>query len=207
VPILLDKKSVHAPSYLNGHSTLGDTLKWVQTTLPQSRILVKIELDGELLQGDALSEARKNPLGKSTLKLTTGDQKELSLTLLGKLAALIEWLAPQHKDVAGMFERGETQKALERLGGILSAWQEIQAAYANLARMMTLSLKDLRVHELSGEAVLDEFCRQLGEVQTALHNNDFVLLSDILQYEMDGAVANWMALLESTLGIVEPATA
>jgi hypothetical protein len=45
----------------------------------------------------------------------------------------------------------------------------------------------------------------LGEIQTALQNQDFVLLADILQYEMDGAVANWMALLEATLGVVEPA--
>ena len=29
--------------------------------------------------------------------------------MLGKLAALIEWLAPQHKEVAGFLERGQTQ--------------------------------------------------------------------------------------------------
>jgi hypothetical protein len=104
-----------------------------------------------------------------------------------------------------MLERGQTQAALDRLKGILSAWQEIQAAYGNLVKMLELPLKELPVRELNGEAVLEEFCRQLGEIHTALHNRDFVLLADILQYEMDGAMANWMALLEATLGVVEPA--
>jgi hypothetical protein len=40
-------------------------------------------------------------------------------------------------------------------------------------------------------------------MHTALQNHDLVLLADILQYEMDGAVANWMNLLESTLALVE----
>ena len=146
-------------------------------------------------------------MGDSTLALTSADRKELSLTTLGKLAALIEWLAPQHKAVAELFERGNTQKALDRLAELLAAWQQIQSAYGNLARLLNVSLADLRVHELNGESILDEFVRQLSEIQTALQNHDFVLLSDILQYEMDGAVANWMALLESTLGIVEPAPA
>jgi len=30
-----------------------------------------------------------------------------------------------------------------------------------------------------------------------------VLLADILQYEMDSAVANWTGLLEAALGVVE----
>jgi hypothetical protein len=165
-----------------------------------------VQLGHDVLEGEKLAQARQNPLGDATLTLTTADQKELSLTMLGKLAALIEWLAPQHKEVAGELERGQTQHALDRLNGIISAWQQIQAAYGNLAKMLNLSLKDLAVREVNGEAVLEEFCRQLGEMQTALKNKDFVLLADILQYEMDGAEANWMGLLEATLEIVEPAS-
>jgi hypothetical protein len=131
------------------------------------------------------------------------DPAELALTTLGKLAALIEWLSPQHADVAGMLERGETQRGLQRLEEITKAWQQIVAAYASLAKMLGITLKELPVHELDGEALLNEFGRQLAELQTALQKQDFVLLSDILQYEMDGVVANWMALLETTLGVVE----
>ena len=123
--------------------------------------------------------------------------------MLGKLAAHPVACA-QHKDTAGLFERGETQKALERLQGLISTWHQIQAAYGNLAKMLDISPAQLPIQEVTGETVLNEFCEQLTEIQTALQNRDFVMLADILQYEMDGAVANWMALLEATLGVVEP---
>lgn len=202
--LLLDRKPVTVSKSL---STLSDALSWVDDNLPQGRVVIRVELDGEAVDGPDLSRAKSTSIKDKSVSVLTGDRKELSLTLLGKLAALIEWLSPQHKDVAGLLESGQTAPALDRLGGILSAWQQIQQAYGNLAKMVGISLKTLPVHDLNGEAVVDEFCRQLAEIQTALQNHDFVLLADILQYEMDGAVANWIALLEATLGVVEPVNA
>jgi len=136
--------------------------------------------------------------------------KDLALTTIGKLAALIEWLAPQHKDVARMLEQGNTNTALSRFAELISAWQHIQFAYSQLAKLLNITMNELPVRDLGpsgGEIVLNEFCDQLTEMQSALQNKDLVLLADILQYEMDGAVANWMALLESTLAVVEPSSA
>ncbi len=204
MPFVFDALPLTPAAHLTENSTIGDYLKWAQSLLPQGRILVKIELNGIALEGPALTHARRDTLGESTLALSTADTREISLTLLGKLAALVQWLAPQHRAVAELLERGQTQQGLERLQGILSNWQQIQSAYGNLAKMLEISLAELPVRELTGEALLQEFCRQLGEIQEALTNKDFVMLADILQYEMDGAIANWMALLEATLGVVQP---
>src|SRR5689334_18150052 len=97
MPLLLDKRLQSPPANLSTESTVGDFLKWAQTLLPEGRIVVKILRDEELLEDSSLARARRDSLGKSTLSLTTADRKELSLTMLGKLAALIEWLTPQHK--------------------------------------------------------------------------------------------------------------
>ena len=143
-------------------------------------------------------------------KLSANPHKDLALTTIGKLAAIIEWLAPQHKETARLLEQGNTNAAMTRLAELISAWQQIQAAYANLAKLLEITMNNLPVRDLGhagGEIILNEFCSQLSEIQSALQNKDFVLLADILQYEMDGAVANWMALLESTLAIVEPQAA
>lgn len=207
MPFLLDHKRPAIPGYLTEDSTLGDFLKWAQTQLPEGRVVTQVRLDEQILEGPALHAARRNPLASSTLALTTADRKELSLTTLGKLAALIQWLAPQHQQIASALERGEISAGLQRLQGVISAWQQIQSAYANLAKLLLLDLSELPVREITGEAALQDFCHQLGEIQTALQNRDFVLLADILQYEMDGARETWMALLQSTLGVVDPAAA
>jgi len=205
MPILLDQTP--AKSHLPNSATLADALAWAAAKLPPGRIITKIELDGEALEGPALTSARHLPFAERTLALTTHSQKDLALTTIGKLAALIEWLAPQHKAAAALLEKGNPNQALEQLAQIFSAWQQIQSAYSGLAKLLNLTLKDLRVQHLTGEHVMNEFCAQLTEMQTALQNHDLVLLADILQYEMDGAIANWMSLLESTLALVEPPVA
>jgi hypothetical protein len=202
MPIVLDQTP--AKTALPKTATVTDALDWATAKLPPGRIITKIELDGETLEGSALTKAQKTSLATHTLSLTTHSQKDLALTTIGKLAALIEWLAPQHKDAANLLEKGNSTLALERLGQILSAWQQIQTAYAGLGKLLNISLKELPVHHLTGEHVMNEFITQLSEMQSALQNQDLVLLADILQYEMDGAVANWMSLLEATLGVVEP---
>ena len=201
MPILLDQ----APATISSNSTLAEAVAWAQAQVPAGRVITHLELDGEPLNGSAVNNSC--PLGSRTLSIVTRSRNDLALTTIGKLAAMIEWLSPQHKDVARMLEQGNSATALARLGEILSAWQQIQGTYAGLAKLLGITMSELTVRDLGsrgGEIVLNEFCNQLSEMHSALKTQDLVLLADILQYEMDGAVANWMALLEATLAIVEP---
>ncbi|MGN6370383.1 MAG: hypothetical protein ACTHN5_19180 [Phycisphaerae bacterium] len=192
---------------LPDNHTLAQAIAWAQSQLPEGKIITKIELDGLPLEGESLANARPHPVGGRKLSLGTADRKELSLSMLGRLYAMVEWLTPQHKEVAALLEQGNQAAAFEKLARVFSMWQQVQAAYAGLAKLNNITLGQLSVRELTGEAVLNEFCHQLGEMQSALRNRDLVLLADILQYEMDGAAANWVSLLESTLAVVEPAAA
>ncbi|MCL2649059.1 MAG: hypothetical protein FWD61_19010 [Phycisphaerales bacterium] len=212
MPILLDRSPATPPAGLDTDLTPAQALQWAQSQVQPDHVIVKVELDGKLLDFASPSPVVNDSslLAQRTLAISTSPRKDLALTTIGKLAALIEWLAPQHKDVARLLEQGNTSTAFTRFAELISAWQHIQFAYGNLAKLLNLTMNQLPVRDLGpsgGEIVLNEFCNQLAEMQTALKNQDFVLLADILQYEMDGAVANWMSLLESTLAIVEPSSA
>ena len=202
--ILLDAKPLQAGAELSPDSTLGDALNLIQQHLEGGKIIVKVELDGQPVDGSTLTLSRSAPLAGHHVAVSTADQKQLALATIGKLAALIEWLAPQHAEIAAALEKGQTAPALQRLGGVLSAWQQIQQSYAGLMTLLQIKLEDVPVRDLTAADVIAEFCKQLTELQTALQNQDFVLLGDILQYEMEGAVKNWMSLLEAALGVVQP---
>jgi len=186
----------------NAPETLGDALEQIRGQIPEGRVIVKVELDGSAVEGPALTGSRGTTLAGRALSVSTANQQELSWQMLGKLHALIQWLTPQHGEIAKLLETGKTAAALGKLSNVLSAWMQIQQAYGNLAEMQGIELGKLMVREITAEAVIQEFAGQLREIQTALQAQDFVLLGDILQYEMDGVVANWTAILESTLAVV-----
>ena len=205
MPLLIDQAPV-TPNLPESH-TLAEAIAWAQSQLPTGQIITAVSLDGVALEGDALTQTRPQLVAGRVISLGTTSRKELSLSMLGKLYAMVQWLAPQHKEVAALLEKGEQAPAFAKLGKIFAGWQQIQNAFGGLAKLNDIVPSELPVRALTGDAILNEFCRQLAEMQTALQNRDFVLLADILQYEMDGATANWVSLLESILAVVEPQAA
>jgi hypothetical protein len=203
--ILINESPIESP--LPATATLSDALAWANTQLPPGKLITRIQLGDTLLEGDAIGNARSTPLAGKTLSLASLDTHELSLSMIGRLAALIEWLAPQHKQVAALLEKGDQAAAFQGLARIFSTWQNIQSGFGNVAKLNTLTLATLPVRRLHAEALMNEFSGHLTEMQKALQNRDLVMLADILQYEMDGAVANWMSLLEATLSVVQGETA
>ena len=203
--ILINDSPFNSP--LPATATLSDALGWVQTQLPPGKLITRIQLGDTLLEGDAISNARSTPLAGKTLSIASLDTHQTSLSMIGRLAALIEWLAPQHKQVAALLEKGDQNAAFDGLARIFTTWQNVQSAYSNLAKLNNLTLATLPVRRLHAETLMNEFSAHLTEMQKALQNHDLVMLADILQYEMDGAVANWMSILEATLAVVQGETA
>lgn len=201
--ITLDEQKVDtSPNSLN---TLADALDWVQSRMTGTgRIIVKVEVDGQELNGQQISDGASFSIVDRTVHLGTADQKELSQKLLGKMYALVEFLGQQHQQIAGAIEKGQQVSALKQLGEVLTAWQQVHSAYTGLINMLKIDLAQLPVGERSGQDIIAQFSQQLREVAEALHNKDMVLLGDIFQYEMDSAIQNWNDLLAATLGFVDP---
>lgn len=181
-------------------ATLGDAMAWLQESIATSgKVVIKVEMDGQTLQGPALQTARSWPIRQRVIAFSTADERTLARTTIGKLAALIEYLHGQHVDTAQLLEQNQTPKALAKLGEIISAWSQIHTAYSNMITMLRLDLKKLPVRQLTADQVLANFASQLVSMQQALQNQDMVMLADILQYEMDGAIETWVSLLEATM--------
>jgi len=185
-------------------TTLGEALGLLQQELgPAGKVIIKVQLDGADLAGAELVAARAQTIAGRAIVFSTTSQAELAQRMIGRLAALVEYLGTQHPQIAKLLEQGQSSKALEQFGSVLSAWQQIQQSYGSLLTLLHTRLEDLRVREIPAEQVLADFQRQLQDISQAVQANDLVLLADILQYEMDSAVANWTGLLEAALGVVE----
>jgi len=197
MPVTLDQKPAKTGR------TVGETLDLIRAELPEGRVIVNVQLNGETLDATNLALHRQTAIDAQNLAVETTPKAELARATIGKIAALIEWLHPRHAETAALFEKGQHTAGLEKLKELLSAWGQIQAAYSGLVTLMGLDLATLQVGERSANGVLSDFAGQLSEIQNALVNQDMVLLADVLQYEVDNIVTSWVALLEATLARVE----
>lgn len=201
--IMLDEQTIDTQSA--PINTLADALDLAQGKISGTgRIIVTVHLDGQELNGQQISNGSSLSIVDRTVRLGTADQKQLSLTLLGKIHALVEFLGKQQIEVAGAIEKGQQAVALKQLAEVLGAWQQIHTAYSGLVNMIKLDLAALQIGQRSGQDVIQQFSQQLREIANALSNKDMVLLGDILQYEMDSAIQNWNELLAATLGVIDP---
>lgn len=201
--IILDEQALDTQT--GPLNTLADALDLAQTRMNGTgRIIVKVEVDGQELSGQEISNGATYSIVDRSVKLATADQKQLSLTLLGKMHALIEFLGQQHQQVAVSIEKGQQAVAFKQLTEVLNAWQQVHMAYTGLINMLKLDLATMMIGERSGQDVMQQFSQQLREIAEALQKKDMVLLGDILQYEMDNAIQNWNELLAATLGAVDP---
>ncbi len=187
-------------------STLGDAMGLLHQQISKSgKVIIKVQVDGQELAGEALAAARAQAVGARAVTISTTSQTELAKSMIGRLAALVEYLGGQHRRVAELIEQGQSSKALEQFASVLGAWQQVNQSYVSLLKFLSTSLDDLMVREIPASEVVADFHRQLNEIAGALKNQDLVLLADILQYEMDSAIENWTGLLEAALGVVEKA--
>lgn len=200
--ILLNEQPIQPD--LGSDCTLGALLDWVQAHIQTSgSIIVRVEIDGQPLDGPALTGSQNLQIGGRRVGVSTADQKDLAHTMIGKLAALVEYLGQRQHDIARLLEQGQSAQALTKLGDLLNAWQQVQQAFGSLTQMLRMDLDRQMVGDRPAKSLINDFRGHLEEIQQALQNQDMVLLGDVLQYEMDAAIRNWNDLLATTLGIVD----
>jgi hypothetical protein len=199
MPVTLDQQTLSldvAPT-----TTLGQTMRWVQERLAEKgKVVIKVELDGQLLQGQLLTASDDLPIGRRALGFASASRKELATNMLAKMAALLEFIATQHQPIAHDLETGNTKAGMKRLGETIGYWNQVQAAFNQTLQLIGITLPQLHCGDLPATDALAQFTSQLTEIHGALQSKDTVLLADIMQYEMDGAVSLWTLLLEAAMG-------
>lgn len=200
MPITLDQNPVD----LGPMPTLGNALDALTKHLAGSgKIIINVAVDGQPLDGQALTAGSLMDINDRHVAVATADRDAMARQMIGKLAALVDYLATQHRAIATLIEQAQTPKALNQLTSTLSAWQQIHASFSSLTQMLQIDLDRFQINEIPARDLLLEFQGQLKEIQTALENRDMVLLADVLQYELDRAIEIWQTLLASVLGVVD----
>ena len=183
-----------------GLRTIGQVLSHVHK---DNRLVVNLLIDGREPDLDRLPQVRQSPINGHTLFIETAEPREMALEVIAEVESQLHEADRLKGEAVDLLQKsGGAGKAMERLSGCFSTWQNAQESVVKVARLMRIDLDAVSVgrHSLSG--LIGEFSAQLRQVRQSLEARDFVTLGDVLAYEMTETTAQWRAALGAVRDVV-----
>lgn len=196
--VTVDRQPLAAEE-MTGLQTLGQLLQHLQK---DNRLVVHVLIDGQEPDLSQMGTVRKLPLDRHTLFIETADPRELAMEALAEVDAQLREADRLRCESSDLIAKNQNQKAMEKLSGCFSTWQNAQESVLKTAQLMKIDLETVRVGGVPLTEMVGQFAGQLRQIRGALENRDFVLLNDILTYEATETTARWQSAVAALRGIV-----
>ncbi|MGE5610485.1 MAG: hypothetical protein ACM359_14640 [Bacillota bacterium] len=177
-----------------GLTTVGQVLAHVQK---DNRLVVQVLIDGEQPQTHQIGAIRQTRLDGHSLYIETADPRALAIEVLDEVACQIQESDPLKTEAAELLQKNQPSRAMEKLSGCLRIWQDAQESIVKTAELLRLNPRNITADNMPLEQMLSEFAGKLRQIKAALEQRDFVLLADVLLYEMSDTSSQWLAALNA----------
>jgi hypothetical protein len=138
-----------------------------------------------------------------TLEFETGSPWDLATGALEGAGALFGETRGLMTEVVELLNQGQTTRAMDLLANCLQVWHQASESVRRTSQLIGLDLDGVTV---AGEPVAGLFSKlgeQLNGVKEALEGRDYVLLSDIVQYELPATTEQWQQMIQVILSRIE----
>lgn len=154
--------------------------------LPENHTIYMARLDGTMLDlsdnvfmNESVSDAGK------LLEIQTMTPEELAYTTLQEIIKHMPGLIDALKLVSEKIQSQHTKEALTVFQQILNAWFWINDGMVKSARILGIDLNSTEGNDENSLQILQvELVRLLQEANTSMQQEDWVGLSDVLEYEL-----------------------
>ena len=177
-----------------GLRTVGQVLSHLQR---DNRLVVNLLIDGQEPDLSLLGSIRRSPLFDHTVYIETAAPQDMALEVLGEVESQLDEADRLRGDAIDLLQRNAVERALQKLSGCFSTWQNAQESVLKTAQLLRIDLDLLYCDDRSLSKMVKEFTEQLRQIKSALENRDYVHLNDILVYESTETNMRWRHALDA----------
>ena len=180
---------------LAGPATLRAILDRVKAAHLESRLVVEVSVNGRPIINDALLDGLDQPAADTDqIDLGSAEPASLVNAALAEMVEQMDLAGAAHRDVAAALQAGRTGEAVGQFGRLLSIWQNSRTTIVECSRLMEQDWSNREIDGRTLTAHLNDLTARLREVRDAFEARDYVLLGDLLQYEMPDVCATWASI-------------
>lgn len=177
-----------------GFRTVGQVLTHVQRP---DRLVINLLIDGEEPDLGMIGSVKRSPLAGHTIFIETAEPRQIALDALDEVEQQLSEADRLKSDAVELLQIGSVEKAMQKLSGCFSTWQNAQQSVVKTAQLLRINLDSMRVDGSTLSEMVDEFAAQLRQIKATLESRDFVALSDILTYETTQTNERWRQALDA----------
>ncbi len=169
----------------------------------RNRIIVSILCDQKLLAEHEIDEAMNQDITTyQRLDFTTAALPELAVGAMEAARSMLSETRSKQSEAIELLSKDQNDEAISALAKCIAGWSQ-----AHDTIVKTIGLLDLNIDDLSHDGkkmidILNEVAHQLTQLKECLAAGDFVLLNDLLQYEIAPWFEQWEGMVDSILSEV-----
>jgi hypothetical protein len=162
----------------------------------EGRIIWSVMLNGDHFSENYPHESQNIGLNDiQSLEIRTMDQKDLFMDFLKNSGGILSVHQQSAREIADDFRLGKLKEAINNYIELLQAYRDLIYMLQQCQVVLGINLDQIQFHGISMMTKLDSLSQLFDEMIRAQENEDWILLSDLLEFELVPLFDDWMQLL------------
>lgn len=171
--------------------------------IPQGRILSEVLIDGRTYNEEMPSDAAEvDRTGIARLDLVTVPAADLAKILVESGPEHLAVISEAARKLADDFRLADEAEANEKFTVFIQTLQDFFAFLGQTLDVLAIPLAELETDGLSATTKLQELTRILTEISVHQEDCDWILLADLLEYELEPVLRDWQTILAKVKTVV-----
>jgi hypothetical protein len=182
-------------------SSLDQILKHIETAhLPPNTVVRQIQIDGLSVSPDAISQSMGDILGpmenSEKVEVFTGKISDIARESIIEAIDYIDRAERLILSLATSFQISPGPEAFENLRQLFEGFYWLNLLLDKLEQNYHVNLDDILIREKPAREHLQKFIIILKQVVDSQEKGDFILISDLLEYEILPLVPIWKEIFQ-----------
>jgi len=185
--------------------SVGDAVRLARSTLGgNGRVMMSVICDGDEIDAARLEAVMSRPYRDyQTVELTSGSPFGAALDALNQARAGFGESFALVREVSASLASGDIAAAMNGLSRCVASWADMHEAVVQGGTLVGVDFERLVLGERHVLDWLGELNRRLRDIRDAVDGRDYVMLGDILKYELDETLQGWESMLDAFARHVE----
>lgn len=171
----------------------------------QGRLIVDILVDGQPATDALFDEDASDLPPISELRFTTANTAALVNDTIDTAIESIDLLKADQQAGAQQIREGDMDNAMQSLRAIMEGWQAMRDIVDQITQITNLDINTLTVNQQPAIEIINKLSKSLEDVRETLKNEDWSLLGDTIEYDLNELADEWSTLLSAMKSSTTPA--